>query len=193
MPGRRTRESALDTSPPANTSAAVSPMGERGGASDPQPGTGRARCVPDQPVIWGISRPLADSPALAPSCGYAAHGGPANVFLSSRSRVRVAVGAQVRGLESQRKAWLGAKLLGSCHVRDEVQRRGFGEDGIYLDAARNRYMGAVSLGDAAGPAGGVPAVVTRCEPGMSSSLVLRRWRRRRGGGRGRYAGGRAVR
>ena len=27
-----------------------------------------------------------------------------------------------------------------------VRRRGFGEDGIYLDAARNRYMGAVSLG-----------------------------------------------
>ena len=28
----------------------------------------------------------------------------------------------------------------------KVRRRGFGEDGIYLDAARNRYMGAVSLG-----------------------------------------------
>ena len=28
----------------------------------------------------------------------------------------------------------------------KVKRRGFGEDGIYLDAARNRYMGAVSLG-----------------------------------------------
>jgi hypothetical protein len=27
-----------------------------------------------------------------------------------------------------------------------VRRRGFGEDGIYLDAARNRYMGAISLG-----------------------------------------------
>ena len=27
-----------------------------------------------------------------------------------------------------------------------VRRRGFGEDGINLDAARNRYMGAVSLG-----------------------------------------------
>jgi hypothetical protein len=27
-----------------------------------------------------------------------------------------------------------------------VRRRGHGEDGIYLDAARNRYMGAVSLG-----------------------------------------------
>ena len=26
------------------------------------------------------------------------------------------------------------------------RRRGHGEDGIYLDAARNRYMGAVSLG-----------------------------------------------
>src|SRR5580700_10670636 len=28
----------------------------------------------------------------------------------------------------------------------KVRRRGFGEDGIYLDAARNRYMGAISLG-----------------------------------------------
>ena len=28
----------------------------------------------------------------------------------------------------------------------KVPRRGHGEDGIYLDAARNRYMGAVSLG-----------------------------------------------
>ncbi len=27
----------------------------------------------------------------------------------------------------------------------KVRRRGFGEDGIYLDAARNRYMGVVSL------------------------------------------------
>ena len=27
-----------------------------------------------------------------------------------------------------------------------IRRRGHGEDGIYLDAARNRYMGAVSLG-----------------------------------------------
>ena len=28
----------------------------------------------------------------------------------------------------------------------KVRRRGFGEDGIYLDAARNRYIGAISLG-----------------------------------------------
>jgi len=28
----------------------------------------------------------------------------------------------------------------------QLRRRGHGEDGIYLDAARNRYMGAVSLG-----------------------------------------------
>jgi integrase len=28
----------------------------------------------------------------------------------------------------------------------QVRRRGYGEDGIYLDTARNRYMGAVSLG-----------------------------------------------
>ena len=37
VPGERTRESALDTSPPANRTAAVSPMGERGGAPGPQP------------------------------------------------------------------------------------------------------------------------------------------------------------
>ena len=28
----------------------------------------------------------------------------------------------------------------------KVRHRGFGEDGIYLDAARNWYMGAISLG-----------------------------------------------
>jgi hypothetical protein len=28
----------------------------------------------------------------------------------------------------------------------KVRRRGSGEDGIYLDAARNRYMSAISLG-----------------------------------------------
>jgi hypothetical protein len=28
----------------------------------------------------------------------------------------------------------------------KVRHRGFGEDGIYLDAARNRYVGAISLG-----------------------------------------------
>jgi transcriptional regulator with XRE-family HTH domain len=28
----------------------------------------------------------------------------------------------------------------------KVLRQGFGEDGIYLDAARNRYLGAISLG-----------------------------------------------
>ena len=28
----------------------------------------------------------------------------------------------------------------------KVRRRGHGEDGIYVDAARNRYMGSVSLG-----------------------------------------------
>ena len=32
-----------------------------------------------------------------------------------------------------------------------VRRRGHGEDGIYFDPARNRYMGAVSLGH--GPGG----------------------------------------
>src|SRR5256885_1734226 len=35
--GERTRESALDPSPPANRTAAVSPMGGRGGAQGPQP------------------------------------------------------------------------------------------------------------------------------------------------------------
>ena len=37
-----------------------------------------------------------------------------------------------------------------CYVpamsESRARRRGHGEDGIYLDAARNRYMGAVSLG-----------------------------------------------
>ena len=28
----------------------------------------------------------------------------------------------------------------------QVRRRGHGEDGIYLDAARNRYMDAIPLG-----------------------------------------------
>jgi hypothetical protein len=37
VPGERTRESALDTSPPANRSAAVSPMGGSGGTQGPQP------------------------------------------------------------------------------------------------------------------------------------------------------------
>jgi hypothetical protein len=30
--------------------------------------------------------------------------------------------------------------------KTQARRRGHGEDGIYLDVARNRYMGAVSLG-----------------------------------------------
>ena len=42
------------------------------------------------------------------------------------------------------------KLEPKCYVpaisETKVRRRGFGEDGIYLDAARNRYMGAISLG-----------------------------------------------
>src|ERR1700750_168328 len=37
VPGERTRESALDTSLPANRTAAVSPMGGRGGAQGPLP------------------------------------------------------------------------------------------------------------------------------------------------------------
>jgi hypothetical protein len=37
VPGERTRESALDTSPPANRSAAVSPMEGKGDAQGPQP------------------------------------------------------------------------------------------------------------------------------------------------------------
>ena len=37
-------------------------------------------------------------------------------------------------------------MSGSRHAETNVRRRGFGEDGIYLDAARNRYMGAISLG-----------------------------------------------
>ena len=37
VPGERTRESALDTSPPSHRPAAVSPMGGKGGAQGPQP------------------------------------------------------------------------------------------------------------------------------------------------------------
>ncbi len=43
MPGRGTRESALDTSPRANRSVAVGPMGE-GGAPGPRPGPEGAGC-----------------------------------------------------------------------------------------------------------------------------------------------------
>ena len=38
VPGERTRESALDTSPPVNSRAALSPMEGRGGAQGPPPG-----------------------------------------------------------------------------------------------------------------------------------------------------------
>ena len=42
---------------------------------------------------------------------------------------------------------LGAKRfkLLPCQ-RDAARRRGYGEDSIYLDTARGRYVGAVSLG-----------------------------------------------
>ena len=66
---------------------------------------------------------------------------------SPKSRVRVAVGAQVRGLEPQGTEWLGAKLCGFRHVRDESPAPWAGEDSIYLDAARNRYMGAIAEGN----------------------------------------------
>jgi hypothetical protein len=67
-------------------------------------------------------------------------------LLSSRSRVRVAVGAQVRSLElSGRRGW-EPKRYAPAMSETTDRRRGHGEDGIYLDAARNRYMGAVSLG-----------------------------------------------
>jgi hypothetical protein len=45
---------------------------------------------------------------------------------------------------------LGANWEPKCWApamsETNVRRRGFGEDGIYLDAARNRYRGAISLG-----------------------------------------------
>ena len=43
-------------------------------------------------------------------------------------------------------AKLGAKVLAPAMSETNVRRRGFGEDGIFLDAARNRYVGAISLG-----------------------------------------------
>ena len=45
-----------------------------------------------------------------------------------------------------RSEGLNSTALRSRHVRNEGRRRGAGEDGIYLDATRNRYMGAISLG-----------------------------------------------
>ena len=61
VPGKRTRESALNTSPPANRPAAVSPMG--GGAahkdhSQGPEGAGRATHVPHVTVASGQSRSL---------------------------------------------------------------------------------------------------------------------------------------
>src|SRR5215469_10852536 len=58
-------------------------------------GAERARRVPDRPVIGGIPRPPADRLTLALTRNCACHDTRAYVLLSSRSRVRVAVGAQV--------------------------------------------------------------------------------------------------
>ena len=37
-------------------------------------------------------------------------------------------------------------MLARAMSETKVRRRGFGDDGICLDAARNRYMAAISLG-----------------------------------------------
>jgi len=59
-------------------------------------GADRARRVPDRPVIiGGIARSPADRLIPALTCNCACHDTRAYVLLSSRSRVRVAVGAQL--------------------------------------------------------------------------------------------------
>ena len=85
-------------------------MGERGGAPESQPGTGRARCVPDRPVTRGISRSSADSPAPTLTWDQIARRTRAYVLLNSRSRVRVAVGEQVREGVAPKRVSLGAKV-----------------------------------------------------------------------------------
>jgi hypothetical protein len=56
----------------------------------------RARCVPDRLVNTGKSRSLADTPTCPLTCEHAGLRLAAHVLLSSRSRVRVAVGAHIK-------------------------------------------------------------------------------------------------
>jgi hypothetical protein len=56
-------------------------------------GQRRARCVPDRGDDRGISRSLTDSLLASLTCGGPGQGGIIHDLLSSRSRVRVALGA----------------------------------------------------------------------------------------------------
>ena len=85
-----------------DTAMAEAVKGLRGCGSPEQ---ARARCVPDGAVGRGYSRSLADAPTYPLNCTWTGPGMPAYVLLSSRSRVRVAVEAQLRGLEPNQAAW----------------------------------------------------------------------------------------
>jgi hypothetical protein len=54
--------------------------------------------------------------------------------------------AQVRGLSWPSRGRWGAKLLGALYGGGQRQAPGHGEDAIYFEAAKNRYVGAVSYG-----------------------------------------------
>ena len=62
-------------------------MGERGGAQDPQARSkiSCARCVPDRPVIRGMSRSPTDSEVPFLTWAYAAHSTAGDVLPSNRS------------------------------------------------------------------------------------------------------------
>ena len=67
-------------------------------------------------------------------------------LLSSGSRVRILPGALVRALLVSFLGWRGAKK-GAIRVRLGFMthaistRRGYGEDSIYWDASKNRFVG----------------------------------------------------
>src|ERR1017187_10120213 len=77
---------------------------------------------------------------------------PPRCLLSSGSRVRILPGALVRALLEPLVVWRGAKkgatrsMVAPMTHAALSKRRGQGEDSIYWDASKNRYVGAVSLG-----------------------------------------------
>jgi hypothetical protein len=72
---------------------------------------------------------------------------PLRCLLSSRSRVRVAVGAQVRDVSYPQDGYPGSLSIRLSRVSEtKISRRGRGEDTIYFATAKNRYVGSVSLG-----------------------------------------------
>jgi hypothetical protein len=73
--------------------------------------------VPDQAANGGYWQSLADTSKCSLTCARAGPGLPAHVLLSSRSRVRVAVGAQVMGGPSE----CGSR---SSHLPSVGRRRG---------------------------------------------------------------------